>query len=209
MWFSLVFLWKLMNCLVLYCNFCTLTKNLEFDFFSDFSLLTSCAPPSPLLTKANWICLVLKIAAYFMHLLEKSLQCGKSAILLWKKFRIICSHGIPTLAHAIVRGAKKFVKALEEPRPKKNFKGEKDRLSQHRASIDPKMWKQPKIKGWSYYQHTFSIFPKSLYSIILFKFLSGLNSTHRGKMWSKSWKTFCPKSKKDFWPSFFAIFQLY
>ena len=28
----------------------------------------------------------------FYALLEKSLQCGKSAILLWKKFGIICSY---------------------------------------------------------------------------------------------------------------------
>ena len=64
-------------------------------------------------------------------------------------------------------GTKKFVKALEEPRPK-NFKGEKDRLSQHRASIDPKMkaTKNKRVEPVpAHFQHFFHI-----YSIFCFIF---------------------------------------
>ena len=91
----------------------------------------------------------------FYALLEKSLQCGKSAILLWKKFGIICSY----TTHAKEEVGKKWWKAFGRRTLRSSLEKGRKRpaaffLAAALYQVLIQKWKQPKIKGWSFLKHT-------------------------------------------------------
>lgn len=77
----------------------------------------------------------------------------------------------------------KFVKALEED--PKNFKGEKDRLSQQ---VLIQKWKLPKMKGWSHYAHTNFFFFAYFFLLFFSESNFTLKSCYSIFNWTKLWK---------------------